>query len=251
MGVRYPHQSMILHERFLHATDWGWKEVECIVCRGCWGSIMRLDTQEGSSAMELVGYWMSHKEIQDIYQSVFLLQRVPGVPCCGNEQRKKMIQDICSSLKDRMHRHGYSTTTAEDMEQEEEKQPRLNRWEPYEEALRAACQKALDTAKALQNDTEILSQINRGRSQTFSQTHSRNRSRSHSRTWSQSHSQNSSQSRQPWSPEGLPPRRRVIFWEPIVEPSLGRTWWNPLFPMWRHGWSGKQNSWVHHHGGQI
>ena len=75
-----------------------------------------------------------------------------------------MIQDICSSLKDQMYRHGYSTTTTEGMEQEVEQQPRLNRWELYEGALRVAHQKALDTAKALQNDIERLSQINRGRS---------------------------------------------------------------------------------------
>ena len=54
-----------------------------------------------------------------------------------------------------MHRHGYSTTTAKSMEQEEEQRTRLNRWEPYEEALRAAYQKALDTTEALQNDREI------------------------------------------------------------------------------------------------
>ena len=75
-----------------------------------------------------------------------------------------MIQDICSSLKDQMHRCGYSTTTAKGMEQEEEQWSRLNRWELYEEALKVACQKALDTTKALQNDIERLSQINRGRS---------------------------------------------------------------------------------------
>ena len=117
-----------------------------------------------------------------------------------------------------MHRHGYSTSTTEAMEQEEEQQPRLNRQEWYEEALRAAHQKALDTAKALQNDIKRISWINRGRSRT----RSRNRSRSHSRTWSQSHSQNSSQSREPWSPEEPPPRRRVIFQEPVVEWSSGR-----------------------------
>ena len=55
-------------------------------------------------------------------------------------------------------------TTAKGMEQEEEQQPRLNRWELYKEALRVACQKALDTTKALQTDIERLSQINRGRS---------------------------------------------------------------------------------------
>ena len=67
-----------------------------------------------------------------------------------------MIQDIHSSLKDQMHRHGCPTTTAEGMEQEEEQQPRLSGWEPYEEALRVACQRALDTAEALQSDIERL-----------------------------------------------------------------------------------------------
>ena len=217
-----PHWSMILHEMFLYATNWGWKEVEHMVCQGHQGSVMGQGPQVGPSTMELVGYRMSCKDIWDIYQSVFLLWRLPGLPCCGNEQRKKMIQDICSSLIDRMQRHGYSTTTTEGMEQEEEQWPRLNRWEPYEEALRAAHQKALDTAKGLQNDIERLSQINRGRSQAWSQTHFRNRSRSCSRTQSQSHSQNSPQSRQPQSPEGPPPRRRVIFREPVAESSLER-----------------------------
>ena len=30
-----PHQSVFLHEMFLHATDRGWKEGECMVCWGC------------------------------------------------------------------------------------------------------------------------------------------------------------------------------------------------------------------------
>ena len=44
--------------------------------------------------------------------------------------------------------------------------PRLNRWEPYEEALRVAHQRVLDTAEALQGDIErlSLSQRNKGRS---------------------------------------------------------------------------------------
>ena len=146
-------------------------------CQVHWGQHYGTRSTGGTpSTME------SHREIWDIYQSVFLLQRLPGLLCCWNEQRKKMIQDICSSLKDWMHRCGYPTTTTEGMEQEEEQQPRLNRWEPYEEALRAACQKALDTAKALQSDIERLSWRNRGRSQTRLWTCSRSRSRSHSRT---------------------------------------------------------------------
>ena len=62
-----------------------------------------------------------------------------------------------------MHRHGYPTTTAKGVEQEEEQWPRLSRWEPYEEALRAACQRVLETAEALQGDIERLSWRSRGR----------------------------------------------------------------------------------------
>ena len=88
-GLGTPHCSVILHEMFLHATDRGWKEAECMVHWGCQGSIMGPDPQAGPSTMELVWYHTSRKEIQDIYQSVLLLWRLPGLPCCGNEQRKR------------------------------------------------------------------------------------------------------------------------------------------------------------------
>ena len=177
-----PLQSVILHEMFLHATNRGCKEVECMVCWGWQGSTLGLDPQAVLSAIELVGYQTSCKEIQDIYQSVFLLWRLPGLPSCGNKQRKRAIQDICSSLKSQMHRHGYPATTAEGSQQEEEQQPGLSRQEPYEEALRAAHQRVLDTAKALQSNIERLSLRSRGRSWTRSQTHSRSSSRSDSRS---------------------------------------------------------------------
>ena len=65
-----PHQSVILHEIFLHAADRGWKEAECMVH---WGCVTGPDPGAVQSAMELVGYQTSHKEIQAIYQSVYLL----------------------------------------------------------------------------------------------------------------------------------------------------------------------------------
>ena len=220
-----PHQSVILHEMFLQATDRGQKEAECMFHQGCWGSSLGLNPQAGPSAMELVGYRTSRKEIRDIYQSVYLLQRLLGLPSCGNQLRRWTIQDIHSSLKDWMHMCGYPATTGEGSESEEEQQPRPNRQEPYEEALKMACQRALYTAKALQGDIERLSRRTRGRSWTPSWTcsqscnrnHSRSRSRSHSRAHSQSHSQNGSQSRQPWSPDGPSPGRRVSFREPVAE----------------------------------
>ena len=66
--------------------------------------------------------------------------------------RRRSIKDILSSLKDQLHRHGYLAATREDPEPQEEWWSRLNRWEPYEEALRVACQRALDITKALKGD---------------------------------------------------------------------------------------------------
>ena len=68
-----PHQSVILHEMFLHAAERGQKEAEHMVHQGHWGSTSKPDPEAGHSAMELVGYQTSHKKIQDIYQSVYLL----------------------------------------------------------------------------------------------------------------------------------------------------------------------------------
>ena len=114
--------------------------------------------------MELVGYWTACKEIQDIYQSVYLLRRPLGLPSCGDQLRRRTIHDILSSLTDRLHRHGYPATTGEDPESEEEWWPKPNGHEPYEEALRMACQRALDTAEVLQGNIKRLSQRTRGTS---------------------------------------------------------------------------------------
>ena len=122
-----PHWSVILHEMFLHAAERGQKEVECMVCQGHQGSTSEPNPEAGHSAMELVGYCTSHKEICDIYQSVNLLRKLLGLPSCGDQLRRRKIHDIHSSFKDQLHRHGYPATTREDPEPEEEWQPRPNR----------------------------------------------------------------------------------------------------------------------------
>ena len=66
-----PHWSVILHEMFLHTADQGQKEVEHMVHWGHRGSTSDPNLEAGHSAMELVGYWTSCKEISDIYHSVY------------------------------------------------------------------------------------------------------------------------------------------------------------------------------------
>ena len=135
---------------FLHTAEWGQKEAE----RLCWGnqsSASKPDLGVGQSTMELVGYQTSCKEIWDIYHSVYLLRRSPGLPPCGAQQRGKVIHNIFSSLTSWLHRWG------EGWGSKDEWLPRLSRRESYEEGLKAACQRVLETAEVLRRDIKRLS----------------------------------------------------------------------------------------------
>ena len=70
-----------------------------MVCQGHRGRMYDSDSEADQSAIELVEYHMSQKEIRDIYQSVYPLQRAPGLPPCRAQPKRKAIQDIPSSLK--------------------------------------------------------------------------------------------------------------------------------------------------------
>ena len=153
------HQSVILHEIFLHAAKHGQKELERLICQGHWGSMWRPDLQVDQSAMELVGYWTSHKEIQDIYHSVYLLRRSPGLPPCGPQQRREVIHDILSSLRSWLHWQVYPATAEETWGPVGRHRSRPTRRDSYEEALweiRVVCQRVLEASKVLQSDTNPL-----------------------------------------------------------------------------------------------
>ena len=157
-----------------------------MVCQGCCGSVYDLGSEADQSTMELVRYHTSQRKMRDIYQSVYLLQRVPSLLLFGAQPRRKAIQDILSSLKSRLHRCGCSATIR-NLESHEE-QVRLNRCNSYEEDLGAAHQRALDTAKVLASDIKRLSQQGRGRSWSHSRNCSQSRSCSRTRSQSRSHS---------------------------------------------------------------
>ena len=50
-----PHHLAMLYEMFKHAADEGQKEVEHIVCQGCWQGLPKLNPEADISAIELVG----------------------------------------------------------------------------------------------------------------------------------------------------------------------------------------------------
>ena len=122
-----PHWWVILHKMFLHTAEQGHKEAERLVLWGCQGSASEPNLEADYSAMELVGYQTSCKEICNIYHSVYLLRRPPGLPPCGDQQRRRAIYNILSSLTSWLHWHGYPATTREGQVSKEE-------WLPGEES---------------------------------------------------------------------------------------------------------------------
>ena len=150
----------------------------------------RPSLEADQSAMELVGYWTSHKEIWDIYHSFYLLSRSPGLPHCGSQQRRA-IHDILSSLRSQLHQWVYPATAREAQGPMDEFLSRLSRRDSYEETLweiREACQRVLETAEVLRSDNERLSRGMRDAPQSCSRSHSRSGSRSCSRSHGRSHS---------------------------------------------------------------
>ena len=149
------------------------------------------------SAMELVGYRMSRREMWDVYHSVYLLWRCPGSPSCGASRRRRAIQDILSSLQTRLQRRMYSAET-EGPGAHGRERVGTEPLQSYEGVLWATCQKAVETAEALCDDLERLNDKYRGRSRVHSQnrsccrTHSgschRTQSGSHPREWSRNQS---------------------------------------------------------------
>ena len=70
--------------------------------RGCRGSVKEPDPEVGQSALQLIGYHTSRVEVRDVYHSVYLLNRAPGFPSCRAAQQRMAIQEILSSLRERL-----------------------------------------------------------------------------------------------------------------------------------------------------
>ena len=150
-----PHQTVILHEMFLHAAEQGQKEAECMCHQGHQSCIPEPNPKADESAMELVGYQMSRREMRDIYHSVYLLQRCPGSLSHRALRRRRAIQDILSSLQTQLQRWMYSAKT-EGPGAHGKERVGTKPLQSYEVALWATHQKALETTKALHNDLERL-----------------------------------------------------------------------------------------------
>ena len=79
--------------------------------QGCQSCIPEPNPEADQSAMELVGYQTSRKDIWDVYHSLYLLWRCPGSPSFGASRRRRAIWDILTSLQAWLERQTYSAET--------------------------------------------------------------------------------------------------------------------------------------------
>ena len=132
---------------------------------GCPGSMREPHLEADQSALHLVGYHTSQREMREVYDSVYLLNRAPGFPSCGEAKRRRAIQEILSSLQERLQRWT-SPTEAGDMFRSEGESAQ----QTYEVALRVVHQKVVETAAALQSNLNRLDNELRGRPRACSQS---------------------------------------------------------------------------------
>ena len=95
--LHYPH---ILQQMFKHAATSGWKEAEWHVQHGWWEGLPQLDTKMVVHAVQLVGFHTIREEVADLYNQVYILQRLPGRPPCSVVTTRELIKEIHPSLQD-------------------------------------------------------------------------------------------------------------------------------------------------------
>ena len=184
-----PHRSVILHEMFLHVESQGRKEVECMCHQGRRGCMRKPSSKEDQSALHLIDYHTSRKELRDVYYSIYNLNRVSGFPSCGKVKRVKVIWEILSSLQERLQRWAPSAEAKVAPENEMD----LVHPPAYEVALQDVHCKVTQTAASLQDDLDRLDSKLRGRSRTQSPDMTRCRTRS--RSWHRGRSRRQSGTR--------------------------------------------------------
>ena len=152
--------------------------------RGCQSCVREPNFEEDQSVLHLIGYHTSHKELRDVYHSIYSLNRAPGFPSCGKVKRMRAIQEILSLLQERLQRQ----TPSAEAEDIPEHKMGLIPLPTYEVALQDVCLKVIQTAASLQNDLDRLNSELQGRSQTRSPSITQHRMRSESRHRTQSQS---------------------------------------------------------------
>ena len=92
-----PQCSFLLQNMFMDAKRIGQKEMELVICWGCWQALPRLDAKADVPAIQLMGFKTTQREIQELYNDICQLKRLPDPPPCGPEWAEELAQEIVTS----------------------------------------------------------------------------------------------------------------------------------------------------------
>ena len=126
------------------------KEAEQMVCTGATVAVcMTHGSEADQSAMELVGYHTSWSEMTGMFiRASIYCRRVPGLPPCGAQPRRKAMQRHTILLWRANYIDVDMSSTVRNLESQDE-EVELNQCGSYDEALRVAHQRTLDTSLRL------------------------------------------------------------------------------------------------------
>ena len=74
--------------------------MEWLICQGCQQGVPGPDARADAPATQLMGYKTSQEEMQELYDEVYMLRRLPSHSLCGLEWAQELTQDIFSSMED-------------------------------------------------------------------------------------------------------------------------------------------------------
>ena len=191
-----PHHLILLQEMFQHASEQGQKEEECMIYRGHWHGLPKLDPKADISANQLVWPQTSREEFRSLYYEVYKLQRLLGSP----PRDPELVAEVLSSLEDHQgQKEGKMPwTTGEpnptDVWPPRSRTPKREKRDASMERslaeVREVHQKALAMAATLEEEIEWLScPLTRSWLEAWAHSQSRDHCRHKFRGWKRRHCQ--------------------------------------------------------------
>ena len=94
------HHEYLCQQMFLHAAATDWSKHNCTICLGRREPSPKHDLGVEPTTMELVCPDSTQEDIEDLYQDVYKLQRLPGRGQCEETTKELLNKEILNSIKE-------------------------------------------------------------------------------------------------------------------------------------------------------
>ena len=96
------HHEYMCQQMFLHATATGQSEHECTIHQRQREPLPKWDIGAEPTAMELVGPNLTCQDIEDLYQDVYQLQRLPRRGQCEEATKVHLCKEVIDLIKENL-----------------------------------------------------------------------------------------------------------------------------------------------------